>query len=367
MFEMGARPDAAEAELTGMIETTTEGRLGVITLNRPEAINALSGEMIAAISQTLQRWRSDEAVRAVLFEGRGERGFCAGGDVRAARELVLAGRPADADAYFSAEYAMNALIAGYEKPIVALTHGVVMGGSIGIAGHARFRFTSMQSRFAMPEAAIGFVVDTGVNAILAKAPEHRALAFLMSGQTVGPADALALGLADCTVQPQAMEAIKTELVAASEAGDIETTIVALMQSEGVEAGEPEFCEAADALALVFEEATAGQVVHAALGSGTEERLGATLAARSPTSLEAILQSHRAARRARDVGQVLAIDFALACYLVRQPDFAEGVRAVLVDKDQRPRWSPADFGGVRVEAIRELVAATAMPAVTGQIA
>ncbi|MFD1943311.1 enoyl-CoA hydratase/isomerase family protein [Paradevosia shaoguanensis] len=346
--------------MTGLIETTTEGRLGIITLNRPEAINALSGPMIASIVETLEAWRGDDAVRAVLFEGNGNRGFCAGGDVRAAREYMLSGRQAEAEAYFGAEYAMNALIAGYEKPVVALTHGAVMGGGIGIAGHAKFRFTSMQSRFAMPEAAIGFVVDTGVNAILARALPHRALAFLMVGIPVGPADAFALGLTDCVVQPEAMAGIKTELVVASEAADIETTIVTLMQSEGVEPGEPEFCEAADALELVFEEATAGQVVHAALGSGTEERLGTTLLTRSPTSLEAILQSHRAARSMRGIDDVLALDFALARYLVAEPDFCEGVRAVLVDKDQKPQWSPADFGGVRVEAIREVVAAARLP-------
>lgn len=346
--------------MSDWIETTTEERLGIITLDRPQAINALSGDMIAAIVAALENWRTDDGVRAVLFEGRGPRGFCAGGDVRAARELMLAGRQAEAEAYFGAEYAMNGLIAGYDKPVIALTHGAVMGGGIGIAGHAKFRFTSMQSRFAMPEAAIGFVVDTGVNAILARAPEHRALAFLMAGLPVGPADALALGLADCAVREGALEAIKSELIAASEAGDVETAIVALMQSEGVEPGVPEFCEAADALAAVFAEATAGQVVAAALGSGTEEKLGMALAARSPTSLEAILQSHRAARRLHGLPAVLALDFALARYMIGEADFCEGVRAVLVDKDQKPAWSPAGFGGVRVEAIREVVAAALAP-------
>lgn len=348
--------------MTGLIETTTEGMLGIITLNRPQAINALSRDMIAAISETLARWRSDETVRAVLFEGRGPRGFCAGGDVRAARQLMLDGRQPEAEAYFGAEYALNGMIARYEKPVIALTHGAVMGGGIGIAGHARFRFASTEARFAMPEAAIGFVVDTGVNAILAKAPEHRALAFLMTGLPVGAADALTLGLTDCAIRPESFALIKTELVAASGAADVETAIVGLMQAEGVEAGEPEFCQAADALELVFGEGTAGQIVHAALGSGTEEALGAALAARSPTSLEAILQSHRAARRARDLAQVLAVDFALARYMIAEPDFCEGVRAVLVDKDQRPQWSPGDFGGVRVEAIRETLATIMAPPV-----
>src|SRR3569833_3478265 len=149
--------------MTPQLEITVDGLLGRITLNRPEAINALSREMIAGITQTLTAWRDDDAVRLVLFEGRGPRGFCAGGDVRAVRSLVLAGEPERADAYFAAEYAMNGLIAAYAKPVAGIGHGAVMGGGIGILGHARYRLAAADARFAMPEAAIGFVVDVGVN------------------------------------------------------------------------------------------------------------------------------------------------------------------------------------------------------------
>ena len=155
--------------MTTDLHISTTGHLGRITLDRPRAINALSLEMIEGITAALTAWRADPAIGVVLIEGAGEKGFCSGGDVRAARALVLEGRPDEAERYFATEYRMNALIAGYPKPLVALTHGIVMGGGIGIAGHCGMRITQPGARFAMPESAIGFFADVGVNAILAKA------------------------------------------------------------------------------------------------------------------------------------------------------------------------------------------------------
>jgi enoyl-CoA hydratase len=334
--------------LSQYVATRTEGRLGVVVLDRPKAINALDFGMIAAITAALEGWRNDPEVTAILFEGNGPRGFCAGGDVRAARDLVLAGRKDEADAYFAAEYDLNGRISNYGKPVIALTHGAVMGGGIGIAGHAGFRIALPDARFAMPEAAIGFVTDTGVNAILAKAPEHRALAFLLSGLAVGAADALALGLTDCVIAADARERLLAGLVTAAEAPSVDTAIVALMQAEAIEAGEPELCLAADARAEVFALPRAGDMARA-LGPD-DAPLGAALGRGSPTSLEAILLSHRTARSARDLDAVLALDRVFASYLCGLPDFAEGVRAVLVDKDNRPVWRPAAAGEVDMAAL-----------------
>ena len=281
--------------MTGQLDVVREGNLGIISLNRPEAINALSLEMIDGITRALEQWRDDGEIRAVLFEGRGPRGFCSGGDVRAVRELVLAGRPEIGDAFFAAEYAMNGLIARYPKPTIALAYGVVMGGGIGIAGHCTFRFATSEARFAMPEAAIGFVCDVGVNYILAKAPVHRALAFAMSGLPVGVGDALALGLTDCPIDPQRIDAVRAGIVAAAGAPRVEAALGALMQAEMAPVGEA--------------------------------------------------ASQHAARRLGDIGAVLAIDLRLARYLSRQPDFAEGVRAVLIDKDHKPQWRPNSLAGV----------------------
>jgi len=319
------------------IESGIEGRLGVIALNRPEAINALSLGMIEAISGVLRLWEHDDKVRAVLFEGRGARGFCAGGDVRAVREAVLKNDP-DWVRFFVDEYIMNGRIASYPKPVAVIADGVVMGGGIGIAGHAQFRFTTPNARFAMPEAAIGFVCDVGVNAILKKAPVQRALLFELSAQAVGAADALALGLTDCAVAPDRLGEVRASIVAAASAGNVEQALVGLMEAESIQAGDRVLCDLADRLEDEFRLGTAAEIVAAIAESGEAPELAALMASRSPTSQEAILQSHLAARRAPDIQDILTIDTRLARLMAGLPDFAEGVRAVLVDKDHKPRWN-----------------------------
>lgn len=321
------------------IEVSIEGRLGVIALNRPEAINALTPAMIASITGTLVGWAGDDSVRAVLFEARGTRGFCAGGDVRWARQAILGGDKASADAFFRDEYAMNGLISTYSKPVVALADGVVMGGGIGVAGHADFRFTTPNARFAMPEAAIGFVCDIGVNELLRKAPVQRALLFELAGVPVGAADALALGLTDCAVAPERWVEVRAGIVSAASAPRVEQALVALMEAQTIQAGERVFCDLADRLADELALPDAATIV-AAIGAREEPEMVAlarTLSSRSRVSQEAIVQGHRASRLAPDISAILGMDLRLAHLLSGLPDFAEGVRAVLVDKDQRPSW------------------------------
>ncbi len=327
--------------------------MGVIALNRPEAINALSREMIDGIIETLREWQGDLGVGAVLFEGRGSKGFCAGGDVRAARAFVVEGRRDEATAYFAAEYKMNALIAAYPKPLIALTSGIVMGGGIGIAGHCAFRICLPGTRFAMPEAAIGFFSDVGINAILAKAPINRALLFLMTGATVGVADALALGLSDCMVAPEGLMDFRAGLAAAVVESDPQQGIVRLMQAYSIVPGREVFCALADLLAP--EPARSAEEFLARVGAnpvlGDFSKL---LSARSPTALTAIFYAHTEARKVMETGSVLEMDLRLAELMAGLPDFAEGVRAVLVDKDNRPNWQPGDLRSVDGAAILSAV-------------
>lgn len=344
--------------MTPRIETAIDGHLGVIRLNRPEAINALDREMIDGVSAALQSWRNDDAVRAVLFEAEGARGFCSGGDVRLTRTLMLEGRRDEAEAFFAAEYAMNGLISTYDKPVIALTHGIVMGGGIGIAGHAGFRFAAIGCRYAMPEGAIGYFPDIGVNWLLARAPIHRALLFIMLGSPVGTADALALGLADCAVAPEAMPQLRADLVAAASGTEIESGIVRLMQNYSVNAGEESFCALADRIAPVFDLPRADDIVEriATLAQSDPDLapIAATLRTRCPTSLAIALETHRAARSAASIADVLAADVRLSGWVAAQPDFAEGVRAVLIDKTGAARWSPDHVDAARLDVIKGLI-------------
>jgi enoyl-CoA hydratase len=339
--------------VTTQLEIATNGRLGLIALNRPEAINALSLEMIEGVTNTLQRWQNDDGVAAVLFTGNGPRGFCSGGDVRAMRERVLAGRAEDATAYFAAEYGMNGLIAGYAKPLIALSHGVVMGGGIGIAGHCGFRITQPAARFAMPESAIGFFADVGSNAILAKAPVGRALLFLMSGVSIGASDALALGLADAVIAPERLADIRAGLRAAAESSHPATAIVRLLEAESIVAGDAPFCAKADLLSPGLPESLEAFLAQVRAIPELEE-IAALLETRSPSAMAATFHSQLEARRLMDVRQTLAMDLRLASVMARRSDFAEGVRAVLVDKDQKPVWQPKSLGEQDITAIADAI-------------
>jgi enoyl-CoA hydratase len=211
----------------------------------------------------------------------------------------------------------------------------------------------------MPEAGIGLFGDVGVNAILSKAPVQRALLFLMSGIHVGAADALALGLTDCAVAPARLAELRADLIAAASAGNLESAIVGLMQAHSIQAGERSLCPLADLLSDALHHDNAAAIVDA-IAEAAEEipeavAIAAVLKTRSPTSLEVILQSHLAARRLHDVRSVLALDLRLARLMAALPDFSEGVRAALVDKDRSPRWDPASFAGVPTAAILDAVA------------
>lgn len=339
--------------MTTELQISTLGQLGRIVLDRPRAINALSLEMIEGIIAALEGWRDDPAIGAVLIEGAGDKGFCSGGDVRAARTLVLEGRPEEADRYFATEYRMNGIIAGYVKPLVALTHGIVMGGGIGIAGHCGMRITQPGARFAMPESAIGFFADVGVNAILAKAPLNRALLFLMSGVSVGASDALALGLADVVVAAEAVEQLRVDIVDAAKSAHAREHIVRLMSAGSIVAGDAPFASKADLLPSRAWESPA-QFVAAVEAVADLTEIAAILAQRSPSALTATFFSQLAARQVMDVGGTLETDLRLASLMARRADFAEGVRAVLVDKDQAPRWSPASLADLDPEPIRMAV-------------
>jgi enoyl-CoA hydratase len=333
--------------MTDEVQVSTDGALGRIALDRPQAINALNLAMIEAIAAALTRWRDDPEIGAVLVTGNGAKGFCSGGDVRAARAQVVAGRAEAADAYFGAEYRMNGLIATYPKPLVAVSQGITMGGGIGIAGHANVRITQPGARYAMPESAIGFFADVGVNAILAKAPINRALLFLLSGVSVGASDAVALGLADAVVAPERVAGLTAEIAAAAGSSHPPDKIVRLVAAETVVGGDAPFCGLADLLPGDEPDSPADFLGRVAAVPELAD-VSALLRTRSSGSLVATFFAQVQARRLMDVGKTLEMDLRLASIMARRPDFAEGVRAVLVDKDQAPVWSPPRLGDIDAE-------------------
>ncbi len=313
--------------MTDEIKITIENHVGIICLNRPRAINALTPDMIMLIRETLLEWSIDSDIHLVMFEGEGEKGFCAGGDVRWTRDQVLSGNHDEAFKFFALEYEMNYLISTFAKPIVALTHGVVMGGGVGIAGHCKYRITTENSRFAMPEAAIGYFCDVGVRSLLVNGPRHRALMFMLGGTLVGAVDGVFLGLSDTVILENGFSSMRDGIIAAGSAADVDVAIVSLCARFGISYGFATFCNLADKFAKVFEGTDLG-VIYTKLEREITKKselseIAQTILGRCPTSNVVHLAGIDAARQNREIGAVLEADLRLAHLLAVRDDLSRG--------------------------------------------
>lgn len=325
------------------------GRLGLLRLNRPRAINALTTPMVVAVREELQRFATS-GVDAVWLDGAGERGLCAGGDVRAVREAALA-RDARGVEFFEQEYAMDAAVAASPVPVVAWMDGVVMGGGVGVSVHARRRLVTERTALAMPETIIGFFPDVGALWWLSRCPGGTGTALALSGTTVGGADAVALGLADRLVGSGERE----DLLALAAEGD-DLGAVGL----GAADVDSPWLAAAPALEPLVAGDDPALVLQRLAGSDhpLAQRLAGEIAARSPWAVAVTLAALRRAGRMTSLQQVLDQDRRLAVAMATSPDFAEGVRAQLVDKDRAPRWRHPDLASVDPAEVEALFASDA---------
>ncbi|ROQ93952.1 enoyl-CoA hydratase [Streptomyces sp. 2132.2] len=316
----------------------TEGRCGRLVLNRPKALNALNHSMVLRIEEALTAWRDDPAVETVVISGAGERGLCAGGDIRAIHEDARTGGAASAD-FWRDEYRLNALIARYPKPYVALMDGIVMGGGVGISAHGSVRIVTERSRVAMPETGIGFVPDVGGTYLLALAPGELGTHLALTGAPVGAADALLCGLADHFVPAERLGALVEDL-AAGPVHDALATHVSPAPAGELAAHREwiDHCYAADTV----EEITARLLSR---GDAAAKEAAATLAAKSPTALKVTLAALRRARALGPLERVLEQEYRVSCAALSSPDLVEGIRAQVIDKDRNPRWSPARLSDV----------------------
>ncbi|MCD9194393.1 enoyl-CoA hydratase/isomerase family protein [Streptomyces albireticuli] len=317
----------------------TEGHTGYLTLNRPKALNALSHDMVRRVDEALTAWEHDPAVETVVISGAGERGLCAGGDIRSIHADARDGDGTATAAFWYDEYRLNARIARYPKPYVAAMDGIVMGGGVGVSAHGSVRIVTERSKVAMPETGIGFVPDVGGTYLLTLAPGELGTHLGLTGASVGARDALLCGLADHFVPsdglPGLLAALATEPVP-----DVLSRYVR-EAPEGELDGHREWidhCYAAD---------TVEEIVERLLdhGATAAKEAAGTILAKSPTSLKVTLA---ALRRARDLGpleRVLEQEYRVSCAALSSPDLVEGIRAQVVDKDRDPRWSPATLAGV----------------------
>ena len=330
------------------IMVARQGVAGVITLNRPGALNALTAGMVTAITAALDAFEGDETVARIVVTGAG-RAFCAGGDVRAMRALGIAGDFAGQRAFWRDEYTLNLRIARCVKPFIALIDGACMGGGAGLSIHGSHRIVGESVAFAMPETAIGFAPDVGSTYFLPRLPGRAGAWLATTGARIGAGDMMALGLAT-NFTPRARFA---ELMAAlSHVGDVDAIIARLAQAPPppLHAGDPAL------LGSLFDQATAAALFEALVRAGETSdfvrNAAALMRQRSPTSVALALRQTRVGA-SLSLEAALALELRIVCAIGRSHDFFEGVRAVLVNRDEAPRWIPSRFEDVDERALDAL--------------
>jgi enoyl-CoA hydratase len=311
-----------------------EGRVGRITLNRPQALHALTTNMCRLMTDALLAWRDDPAVELVLIDHSGERGFCAGGDIRMLAESG-AGDGALAREFFFVEYRLNDLIFRYAKPRVVIMDGVTMGGGVGLSRPCRFRVATERTTFAMPETGIGLFPDVGGGWYLSRMPDHLGLWLALTGARIKAADCQLLQIATDYVESARIPELKAAILA--EPGRTE----ALLTEFEADAGRPTLAQHQDEIAKLF----AGDSVEAILAdleaADTEwarEQLK-VLATKSPQTMKVAFRQLQLGAKARDFAENMAMEYRIGARVVQRHDFLEGVRAVIVEKDNAPKWSP----------------------------
>ena len=310
-----------------------EGRVGRLTLNRPKALQSLTTPMCLVLSAALLDWREDPAVDLVLIDHAGERGFCAGGDIRMMAEAGRSDPDAGA-AFFLAEYRLNDLLQRYPKPTVVVMDGVTMGGGVGLAAYCRYRVATERTVWAMPETAIGLFPDVGTGWLLSRMPGEFGTWLALTGARLKAADCLYLNLATHYVESGKVEALKALLIAAPYGA------AKALARFSADPGASALAGKQKALDAVFEHDTV-EAIMAALkaGSSWAQEQAAILQTRSPTSMTVALRELRQAREKPSFADEIALEYRLACRIIRTADFQEGVRAVVVDKDNAPKWGP----------------------------
>ncbi|KJF69076.1 enoyl-CoA hydratase/isomerase family protein [Rhizobium nepotum] len=338
-----ATAGAAEAETQVIVER--RGRAGIIRLNRAKAINSLTLPMVRAMFQALRRFEEDPGISCVVLRGEGDRGLCAGGDVRIIHDLGKAGDPQVLD-FWREEFPLNYRIARFAKPYVALMDGIVMGGGVGISAHGSHGIVTERTKLAMPETGIGYFPDVGGSWLLPRAPGECGTWLGLTGNIVTGADAIHAGFADHFVPSERLADLVHDLSQAADDEGVEAAI----RTYAVEAGEGVLSANRQVIDATFRFDTVEEIF-AALSARDDAFSRETLEVlkkRSPTSLKLTLKLLRLGRESASLIECLEREFAAGTEILRGHDFYEGARAALVDKDRNPRWQPERLEDVREE-------------------
>jgi enoyl-CoA hydratase len=327
-----------------------EGAVGRLTLNRPQALHALTTEMCRLITDALVTWLDNPIVKLVLVDHSGERGFCAGGDIRMLAESGAADGAAAREFFFT-EYRLNHLLFEYPKPVLAIMDGVTMGGGVGLSAPARYRVATERTTYAMPETGIGLFPDVGGGWFLPRMPGHIGLWLALTGARIKAADCELVGMATDFIESGKVEAFKAALIADPAA--VETL---LTEFEG-DAGRPSLAQHQDEIDRIFGLDSVEAIVAALERANTDwarEQLK-ILGTKSPQTLKVAFRQLKLGGEARTFADNMVMEYRIGARVVQKPDFIEGVRAVIVEKDNAPKWSPATLVGVSEALLDEIFA------------
>ena len=322
------------------ILTSIENGVGRLTLNRPKALHALNRGMCEAMTEALLTWRDDPTVVSVLIDHAGERGFCAGGDIRMIAESGAADA-AEARAFFKTEYRLNHLLFEYPKPVVAIVDGIVMGGGVGISEPADVRIATERTTYAMPETGIGLFPDVGGGWFLPRLPGQTGVWLALTGARLKAADTVALGVHTHFVPSDRIDDLKGSLFAAPD------DPAAVADRFHQDAGTIPTAAHREAIDRLFAHDTVEEIFAALEADGSEWALAqlAVLRTKSPQSMKVSLRQLRTGATLGSFAENMAMEYRLGGRVVRTHDFQEGVRSVIVDKDNAPRWFPAELEAV----------------------
>jgi enoyl-CoA hydratase len=333
------------------IRLDRHGRLAIVTLDRAQALNALTLDMAEQLDRWLIEWASDPAVAVVVIRSAAGRAFCAGGDIRA---LYDAGRRNDpyASDFYRTEYRLNHRIKTFGKPYIALLDGITMGGGVGLSIHGSHRVVTDRCQFAMPETGIGFFPDVGASWFLPRCPGALGTYLGLTGARLGAADMLYCGLATHHVSSDDMAALPGMLERAARTGAHAGTVEALLDRHARDPGPAPLAHHRPAIDRCFAVQSVEEVLARLEADGTPwaQETASVLRRKSPTSLTVTMRQLQVGARLETFAAAMRMEYRLARHFMTAPDFYEGVRAAVIDKDQAPRWQPASLEEVSDEVV-----------------
>ena len=320
-----------------------QGAVGLITLNRPRALNALTHEMCLAMKAQLDEWADAAPIKTVVIRGTGERAFCAGGDIRALYESGKAGTPYALD-FYRDEYCLNAAIKHFPKPYVALLHGIVMGGGVGVSVHGSHRVASEAMTFAMPETGIGLFPDVGGSYFLPRLPGEIGMYVALTGERLNAADSVYAGVATHFVPTAQTDALVATLEDGAEPDFV-------LQSFAEKTAQPPLSHLREAIDRVFSADSLDGILTGLDDDGSEwaAKMAAAIRKKSPTSLKVTFCQIREGTHL-SFDDCMRMEYRMVNRIVAGHDFYEGVRAAIIEKDNAPKWEPAELSDVTAEQV-----------------